>query len=155
MSTMQPFWVNMPLNDNCLYYVLAHYLYRTNDIHSETKHISTKESTMHMRDKGASRVYTLRNTTHLPPRKAILTVTRNKVQLIDPIVCEDMAFHKDDFSQRKLVLIGSDPVPVEINRGYHHQTPRHENYAGGGGYRDCATSGRGEGKESACGCGRH
>ena len=28
-----------------------------------------------------------------------------------------MAFHKDDISQRKLVLTGSDPVPVEINRG--------------------------------------
>ena len=46
----------------------------------------------------------------------ILTVTRNKVQLID-LICEDMAFHKDDFSQHKLVLTGSDPVPVEINRG--------------------------------------
>ena len=32
-------------------------------------------------------------------------------------MCEDMAFHKDDFSQHKLVLTGSDPVQVEINRG--------------------------------------
>ena len=28
-----------------------------------------------------------------------------------------MAFHKDDISQHKLVLSGSDPVPVEINSG--------------------------------------
>ncbi len=28
-----------------------------------------------------------------------------------------MAFHKDYFSQHKLVLTGSDHVPVEINRG--------------------------------------
>ena len=29
---------------------------------------------------------------------------------------EDMAFHKDDFSQHPLFLTGSDPVPVEFNR---------------------------------------
>ena len=46
----------------------------------------------------------------------MLTVTRNKVQLID-IICEIMAFHNDDFSPHKLVLTGSDLVPVEINRG--------------------------------------
>ena len=59
---------------------------------------------------------TLRNPTRLPPQKFMLTVIRNKVQLID-LICEDMAFHKDDISQHKLVLTGSDPVPVEINRG--------------------------------------
>ena len=37
-------------------------------------------------------------------------------QLID-LICEDMAFHKDYFSQHKLVLPGSDSVPVEINKG--------------------------------------
>ena len=42
----------------------------------------------------------------------MLTVIRNKVQLID-LICEGMAFHKDDISQHKLVLT----VPVEINRG--------------------------------------
>ena len=77
---------------------------------------SRKESTRNGRDKGASRVYSLRNTTRLPPQKVMLTVTRNKVQLID-LICEDMAFHKDDFSQHKLVLTGSNPVPVVINRG--------------------------------------
>ena len=60
-------------------------------------------------------MYTLRNTTRLHPQKFMLTVIRNKVQLID-IICEDMSFHKDDISQHKLVLTGSDPVPVEINR---------------------------------------
>ena len=38
------------------------------------------------------------------------------LQLID-LICEDMAFYKDDIWQHKLVLTGSDPVPVEINRG--------------------------------------
>ena len=46
----------------------------------------------------------------------MLTVTGNKVQLID-LMCEDMAFHKDYFSQHKLVLTVSNPVHVEINRG--------------------------------------
>ena len=78
---------------------------------------STNESTRHGRDKGASRVYTIRNTTRLPPQKVMLTVTRNyKVQLID-LMREDMAFHKDYFSQHKLVLTGSDHVQVVINKG--------------------------------------
>uniref|UniRef100_UPI00359005F2 uncharacterized protein n=1 Tax=Myxine glutinosa TaxID=7769 RepID=UPI00359005F2 len=77
---------------------------------------STKDSTRQGRDKGASSVYTLRCTTRLPPEKVILTVTRNKMQLID-LICEDMASHKDDFTQHKLVLTGSDHVPVEINSG--------------------------------------
>ena len=37
------------------------------------------------------------------------------MQRID-LMCEDMAFHKDYVSKHKLVLTGSDPVPVEINR---------------------------------------
>ena len=36
-------------------------------------------------------------------------------------------------------------LKVEINRG--DQTPRHENYTGGGRYYDCSRSGRGEGKQ--------
>ena len=47
----------------------------------------------------------------------------NMVQLID-LICEDMAFHKDDISQPKLVLPGSAGGDQQ---GYHHQTPRHEN----------------------------
>ncbi|PIK51925.1 hypothetical protein BSL78_11180 [Apostichopus japonicus] len=44
--------------------------------------------------------------TRLPPQKVMLTVTRNKMQLIN-LICEDMASHKDDFTQHKLVLTGS------------------------------------------------
>ena len=57
---------------------------------------STKEATWHGRDKGASRVYTLRCTAHLPPQKIILTVNTNKDQLIALIV-EDLVSHKADF----------------------------------------------------------
>ena len=59
---------------------------------------------------------TLRNPTRLPPQKFMLTVIRNMVQLID-LMCEDMTIHKNDFSQHRLVLTGSDPVPVKINKG--------------------------------------
>ena len=97
-------------------YVLGHYLYLANDILSDTKQIARRRAQCTGEKKGASRVYTLQNTTRLPPQKVMLTVTRNKVQLID-LICEDMAFHKEYFSQHKLVLTGSDPVPVEINSG--------------------------------------
>ena len=60
-------------------------------------------------------MYTLRNTTSLPPQKVMLTVTLNKVQHIE-LICVDMAFHKDDISQHKLVLNGSDPASVQMNR---------------------------------------
>ena len=45
----------------------------------------------------------------------MLTATQNKVQLID-LICDDMAFHKDYFSQHKLLLTGSESVSAEINR---------------------------------------
>ena len=77
---------------------------------------STKEATRRGRDKGASRVYTLRCTARLPPQKFVLTVTTNKNQLIALIV-EDLVSHKADFQRHKLVVIGRDPVPVEIANG--------------------------------------
>ena len=46
---------------------------------------NTKASTRYGRDQGASRMYTLRSTTRLPPQKIILTVTQNKMQLIELI----------------------------------------------------------------------
>ena len=77
---------------------------------------STKEATRRSMDKGASRVYTLRCTAHLPPQKVVLNVTTNKDQLIALIV-EDLVSHKTDFQKHKLVVTGRDPVPVEITNG--------------------------------------
>ena len=77
---------------------------------------STKEATRRGRDKGSSRVYTLRCTAHLPPQKGVLTVTTNKDQLIALIV-EDLVSYKADFQKHKLVVTGGDPVPVEIANG--------------------------------------
>ena len=77
---------------------------------------STKEATRCGRDKGASRVYTLRCKARLPPQKVVLTVTTNKAQLI-ALVIEDLVSHKADFQKHKLVVTGRDPVPVEIANG--------------------------------------
>ena len=77
---------------------------------------STKEATQRGRDKGASKVYTLRCTARLPPQIVVLTSTTNKDQLIALIV-EDLVSHKADFQKHKLVVTGKDPVPVEIANG--------------------------------------
>ena len=77
---------------------------------------STKEATRCGRDKGASRIYTLRCTARLPSQKVVLTVTTNKDQLIALIV-EDLVSHKADFQKHKLLVTGRDPVPVKIANG--------------------------------------
>ena len=79
---------------------------------------STKASTRHGQDQGASRMYTLRSTTRLPPQKVLLTVTQNIMQLIE-LICKDIMTHSHllIFTIKKLVITGADPVPVEINPG--------------------------------------
>ena len=76
---------------------------------------STKESTRNERDQGASRVFVLRTATKLPSQKAILSVSRNKKQLID-LITEELVSNKDDFN-RKLVITGNHPTPVQIVHG--------------------------------------
>ena len=79
---------------------------------------STKASTRHGRDQGASRMYTLRSITCLPPQKVLLNVTQNKTQLIE-FICKDIMTHSHllIFMTKNLVITGADPVPVEINPG--------------------------------------
>ena len=59
-----------------------------------------------------------RYTTSLPPQKVLLTVTQNKMQLIE-LICKDIMTHSNllIFTTKKLVITGADPVPVEINPG--------------------------------------
>ena len=82
-------------------YVLAHYLYLANDIRSDTKQIARRRA---------------QGTTETRDQAGCTPFKTPHVQLID-LMCEDMAFHKDYFSQHKLFLPGSDPVSVAINRG--------------------------------------
>ena len=74
---------------------------------------STKEATRCGRDKGVSRVYTLRCTVRLPLQKVVLTVTTNKDQLIALIV-EDLVSCKAEFQKHTHVVTGRDPVRQEI-----------------------------------------
>ena len=90
---------------------------------------STKEATRRSRDKGLNKVYTLRTSTRLSPQKVILNVNKSKMQLIDLIVA-DLTVHKTDFQTHTLVVVGSDPIPVEILKGSvckcHELTTTHE-----------------------------
>ena len=77
---------------------------------------SIKDNTRNTRQKGASRQHRLTLTMPLPPQKVLLTVTQNKIQLIDLIVAA-LQKEKDQFKLcgHKLVVTGRDPIPVEIN----------------------------------------
>ena len=63
-------------------------------------------------------MYNLRSTTRLPPQKVILTVTQNKMQLIE-LICKDIMTHSHllIFTTKELIITGADPVPVENNPG--------------------------------------
>lgn len=79
---------------------------------------SIKGVTSTARVKEASRHHQLSRSILRPSQKVVLTVTYNKVQLIDLIVeslCEQRKQLKT--TRQKLVVTGSDPVTVEINDG--------------------------------------
>ena len=63
---------------------------------------SIKDSTRNNRDQGASRVYELRPLAILPAQKVVLTVSRNKTQLIDLII-EDLQAHKDVLNGKPVI----------------------------------------------------
>ena len=69
---------------------------------------------------GVSKVYILRSSTRLPPQKVILIVTKNKMQLIDLVVA-DLTAHKTNFQTHIQIAVGSDPIPVEILKGFVRQ----------------------------------
>ena len=75
---------------------------------------STKEMTQWQREKGASRVFSLKTTSRLPSQLLMLSVTSNKIQLFNMIVDD---FKQKPFSadQNKIVITGPDPVPFECN----------------------------------------
>ena len=75
---------------------------------------SAKESTQMSKECGASSFYKLCLTTSLPSQKIVLTVTANKMQLID-LLSENLLSQHQEFTQHKLIITGSDIVPIEIN----------------------------------------
>ena len=74
---------------------------------------STKEATRCRRQKGASRMFYLKQTSGLPAQTLLLSVTSNKVQIINMII-KDLKDHKDDPVAHTLVITGPDPVSLEL-----------------------------------------
>ena len=76
---------------------------------------SINESTRNDRDQGASRVYEPRPLARLPAHNIVLTVSRNKTQLVD-LIMEDLQAHKDVLNG-KLVITGNDQGVVSKIKG--------------------------------------
>ena len=74
---------------------------------------STKEVTRWRREKGASRVFRLKQTSRLPVQSLLFSVTFNKTQIIN-IIISDLKEHKDDHVAHTLVIKGPEPVPIEL-----------------------------------------
>lgn len=77
---------------------------------------STKDVTRSARDKGATKVFQMKNTSRLPAAKLLFSVTANKIQVIKYIVA-DLIEHKDDVVTHSLIVTGPDPVPYELPGG--------------------------------------
>ena len=65
----------------------------------------------------ASRRHMFTMSTPLPPQKVYLTVTENKVQLIELICQHLISITQEQPLDRKLVITGKDPTPIEVLRG--------------------------------------
>ena len=82
------------------------------------KDYSIKSVTHSSRETSASRRYQLTPTMTLPPKKVVLTVTHNKIQLIDLIIQKIKEQSKQlCMCQQKLVVTGHDHVPTEVKHG--------------------------------------
>jgi len=68
----------------------------------------------------ACTVYTLTGTTRLPAESVVLTVSKNKAQLID-IIVSDLRLHANEFQTKRLVVTGKDPFPTELYQGQTFQ----------------------------------
>ena len=84
---------------------------------------SIKDAARCCREQTGSKKYKLRPDTTLPKKTIVLTVTTNKVQLID-VICQQLCVKiqnlplSEEGTMHKFVLTGKDPSPVEISQGY-------------------------------------
>ena len=86
---------------------------------------SIKDSTRTSRaGKNASRQHQLSFLTPLPPRNVCLTVTHNKIQLIN-LICVYLRDKCDLLPQngKRLIVTGADPIPMEICEGIMRDRP--------------------------------
>ena len=78
---------------------------------------SIKGLTRSYRDTGASRIYQLHPETALPSEDIVLKVSHNKNQLIKLIINKIISEAHKYTGRNKLVVTGSDPVPLELYNG--------------------------------------
>ena len=80
---------------------------------------STKCAARSEREAEASRVHQLSLDTPLPSQKVVLTVSKNKKQIME-LICDELVsdkeFHKHT-SNHKLVITGNNDIPIEISNG--------------------------------------
>lgn len=69
-----------------------------------------------MRAGQATRPYSLDIHAQLPDRKAVLTSSHNKAQLIR-LLCEHLRQNAHRFHRHRLVVTGPDDIPEELHHG--------------------------------------
>ena len=80
------------------------------------KDYSIKNATHSSRETSTRRRYQLTQMMTIPPKKVVLTVTHNKIQLIDLVIQKIKEQSKQlSMCQHKLVVTGGDHVPTEVN----------------------------------------
>ena len=84
---------------------------------------SIKGLTRTYRDTGASRIYQLHPETALPSKDIVLKVSHNKDQLIKLIINKIISEAHKYTGRNKLVVTGSDPVPLELYNGNVNPCP--------------------------------
>ena len=108
-------YVASKLKDGDVYFVFDRY-----------RDFSIKSVTRSGRGTHASRVHQLTTQTTLPTQKVIMTVNKNKQQLID-LICTNLindSEFKKKTSKNKLIVTGSAQIPVELSNG--NVTQRHD-----------------------------
>ena len=73
----------------------------------------------------ASRCHMFTVSTPLPPQKVCLTVTENKMQLIELICQHLISITREQPLDRKLVITGKDPTPMEVLHGAQTELAHH------------------------------
>ena len=86
--------------------------------------LSTKSCCRLARQKGNSRVYTLKEDTPLPKQSLVLDVTANKQQIIQLIVNRMSGMEKPPGT--RLIVNGPDPRPIHVGKGCQQTAVHHE-----------------------------
>ena len=87
--------------------------YRRTHVIFDRYNTSTKDATWCQRACETAREYKLMMNAPLPQQQVVLSVTKNKVQLID-LICEELKQFDDVPLSTSLVITARSPVPMEV-----------------------------------------